>query len=253
MMELDQEEAPSGAPTWMVTFADLMSLLLTFFVLLLSFSTMEVVKFRQAMSSIQDAFGLRSPDDVSDAPSGSTPIADNIGAGLTPELLEQQLEEVLEQVGLQAKGEALKTPNGVILLVEGDLMFPSGESELSPETLPLLGGIAKYIMKVKGRVDVVGHTDNRPISTPVFPSNWELSAARAGQAVRYLVEQGVEPKRLRAIGQAETVPITSNETEEGRARNRRIEFIFSEQGSEDMPTTSPGELVESTSSEASVH
>ncbi len=245
MLPDDSDEAAEGAPEWMVTFADLMSLLLTFFILLLSFSTTEVMKFREAMGSIREALGLHSPDDPSKIPTGKTPLTDEIAEIGSPNLplakVEKQLQAVLETFGLQDQGETQRTPFGVILRLKGDLMFQSGKAELSPETFDLLEGLARYIGGIGGRIDVIGHTDNVPISTPVYPSNWELSAARAGQVVRFLVEHGVAPERLRAIGQADTVPIADNSTPEGRARNRRVEFLF-------VPVT-PGRVPETTMEE----
>ena len=242
----DHDEAPAGAPEWMVTFADLMSLLLTFFVLLLSFSTTEVIKFREAMGSIREALGLRSPDDPSKIPTGETPLTDEIAEIGSPALplskVEKQLQGVLETFGLQDQGEIQRTAYGVILRLEGDLMFDSGKAELSPDTFELLEGLAQYIGGIAGRIDVVGHTDDVPISTPVYPSNWELSAARAGQVVRFLVEHGVEAERLRAIGRADTVPIADNSTPEGRARNRRVEFLFVPGGPDRAPQVSIEEL-----------
>ncbi len=230
MVPDNNDDAPAGAPEWMVTFADLMSLLLTFFVLLLSFSTTEVIKFREAMGSIREALGMRSPDDVSKIPTGETPLSDEIAEigskSLPLDKVEKQLQDVLEAFGLEDQGETQRTDYGVILRLKGDLMFASGKAELSPDTFDLLEGLAQYIGGIAGRIDVVGHTDNVPIATPLYPSNWELSAARAGQVVRYLVEHGVAADRLRAIGQADTVPIADNSTPEGRARNRRVEFLF---------------------------
>ena len=90
----------------------------------------------------------------------------------------------------------------------------------------MLEQIAEYMKNGDETIDIVGHTDNIPIATSHFPSNWELSAARAGQAVRYMVEQGVPADRLRAIGQADTVPLAPNSDAKGRSTNRRIEFVF---------------------------
>jgi chemotaxis protein MotB len=239
MIGVEPEEVAGGAPDWIVTFADLMSLLLTFFVLLLSFSTTEVIKFREAMGSIKEALGVKSPNESSTVPSGQNPLTQNVddigGAGLSPSELEEQLEQVLKQFGLEAQGEAKQTVYGVVLQLEGDLMFHSGAAELMPETFALLNGLATVVNRVDRNVDVVGHTDNIPIATAVYPSNWELSAARAGQAVRYLVEHGVPSDRLRAIGRAETVPIDTNNTPEGRARNRRVEFVFTAKAGSEIP------------------
>jgi hypothetical protein len=94
------------------------------------------------------------------------------------------------------------------------------------EAQPILDRISDLVPRINYRVDVQGHTDSIPISTTAFPSNWELSAARAGRAVRYLVEKGAPAERFRAIGLAETRPVASNETSDGRANNRRVEFLF---------------------------
>jgi chemotaxis protein MotB len=227
-----KEEAKSGgAPAWMCTFADLMSLLLTFFVLLLSMSSTEAAKFRAMAGSLRDAFGMRS--DLALSP---TPMSDEIlphdderqGDDGQPETdeFERELKEALEALGVDTGELKLEGDDTVLLRLEGDLLFASGEATLKPEALPAIDAIAKYLRSTDYTLDVIGYTDNVPISTTVFPSNWELSAARAGQAVRRLTEQDVESDRLRAIGRAETQPIAGNDTPEGRSENRRVEFIF---------------------------
>lgn len=228
---LEQPDEPkAGAPDWMVTFADLMSLLLTFFVLLLSFANMEVVKFKSAVGSIQNALGLKSVFELSDVPSGNELLdhenpQEGDGQAVQEQIVEE-LERILEQAGLQNSGTAKVSKRGVVLQLEGDLLFASGEAAISPKALPVLDALSAYIAGQSRFVDVVGHTDDVPIATAVYPSNWELSAARAGQAVRYLSEKGVKPFRMRAIGQAHTVPVSENTTPEARANNRRVEFVF---------------------------
>lgn len=228
---LEQPDEPkAGAPDWMVTFADLMSLLLTFFVLLLSFANMEAVKFKTAVGSIQNALGLKSVFELSDIPSGSEVLEhqnENEGDGqAVQEQIVEELERILEQAGLESSGTAKVSKRGVVLQLQGDLLFASGEAVISPSALPVLDALSAYVGGQSRFVDVIGHTDNVPIATAVYPSNWELSAARAGQAVRYLSEKGVKPFRMRAIGQAHTVPVSENSTIEGRANNRRVEFVF---------------------------
>jgi len=227
----EPDEVKAGAPEWMVTFADLMSLLLTFFVLLLSFANMEVVKFKSAVGSIQNALGLKSVFDISDVPSGSEILdyenpREGDGEAQAQEQIVEELESILANAGLDDKGTAKVSARGVVLQLEGDLFFQSGEAAINKRALPVLDALSSYIAGQSRSVDVVGHTDNVPIATVVYPSNWELSAARAGQAVRYLSEKGVAAERMRAIGQAHTVPIADNSTAAGRAANRRVEFIF---------------------------
>lgn len=231
MSEFEVQDAPAeGAPDWIVTFADLMSLLLTFFVLLLSFSNMEIVKFRTMAGSVRNALGLKSEFDLSDVPMGSKllPYEDPKEGEGNPESqgLRQELEAMLREAGLPEKASVRTTSRGVALYIEGDILFDSGSAALRPEAWKILDQIAAMLPRVGYRVDVQGHSDSIPISTPAFPSNWELSAARAGRAVRYFVEKGVPSGRFRAIGLAETRPVSSNDTAEGRANNRRVEFLF---------------------------
>jgi chemotaxis protein MotB len=227
----DDDEAPAGAPEWIVTFADLMSLLLTFFVLLLSFSSTQAAKFEAVAGSLKDALGMRSELDLSDQPERRELIesvekqrAEQNPS--TPADLSRELQKLLAELGGRGRGVAGLTGQGIVLNISGDLMFSSGEATLSPEAIQILDRIANYVLQSDRPLDVVGHTDNVPISTPLFPSNWELSAARAGSAVRYLVDRGVDAERIRAIGRASTRPVESNSTAEGRSLNRRVEFIF---------------------------
>ena len=230
-MDSEPEEATAGAPAWVVTFADLMSLLLTFFVLLLSFSNTEIIKFRVMAGSVKNALGMKSEFALSDIPMGEKllPHKDpKDGAGKAQQEMAERLREVLEKSGLRQFGEATVTNRGVLLQLSGDLLFESGEARINKTALPILDGLAGLVIESGSSVDVVGHTDNVPITTHVYPSNWELSAARAGQAVRYLAEKGVPPERMRAIGQAHTIPIAGNDSDKARSANRRVEFLFVE-------------------------
>jgi chemotaxis protein MotB len=226
-----QDTPPEGAPEWMVTFADLMSLLLTFFILLLSFSNMEIVKFRTMAGSVRNALGLKSEFDLADIPMGNKllPYEDpkeGEGNSGNTQGLREELEQMLQEAGLPEKASVRITSRGVALYIEGDILFDSGSTAIRQEARPILDRLSELLPRVGYRVDVQGHTDAIPISTTAFPSNWELSAARAGRAVRYFVENGVPSQRFRAIGLAETRPVASNETAEGRANNRRVEFLF---------------------------
>ncbi len=243
-----EDEPKAGAPEWMVTFADLMSLLLTFFVLLLSFSSVEVEKFRQMSGSIKEAFGVRSDLAISDHPQSDDilPVIDTDpgSPAQAAEQVRQELNEMLKQTGLERRGGTEITPDGVVLQLSGDLFFDSGNADLNPAAFPVLDKIAEELERSGRNVDVIGHTDDIPISTAVYPSNWELSAARAGQAVRYLAEKGVEASHLRAIGQAQTAPIASNRTPAGRTENRRVEFLFRVNDQQDAAVKSPSEIAD---------
>ena len=208
-------EAPKkGAPGWMCTFADMMALLLTFFVLLVTMSNTELAKFRAMAGSMRHAFG--APADV-----GVQPMSDEILPLQDGGDLEQQfLDRLADAGGLEGNQDT------VVLQLESDLLFASGDAALTPAARPPLRAVARAMAGTDYSLDVVGHTDNVPIATQAFPSNWELSAARAGQAVRYLTELGVPAERLRAIGRADTAPVADNVTARGRGQNRRVELIF---------------------------
>ena len=231
-MQPAAEEAKAGAPDWLVTFADLMSLLLTFFVLLLSFSNIEVEKFKTLAGSIRSAFGLRSPFDLNDRATGSEMMPHKAPSELSPleqsqdRLMLVKLRDALERAGVEGKGTVKVTADGVVLKLDGDLMFGSGDTAIKPEAKQILDYIASIAANAGGTVEVQGHTDDVPISSARFPSNWELSSARAGSAVRYLTSRGVPPSRLRALGFADTRPVAPNSDPDNRARNRRVEFLF---------------------------
>jgi chemotaxis protein MotB len=106
------------------------------------------------------------------------------------------------------------------------VLFASGQAVLNPDSVRVLSAVAKVLGTVENPIQVEGHTDNMPISTPVFPSNWELSSARASSVVRLFVEQGVKPDRLVAVGYGDNHPVEGNETPDGRSRNRRVAIMI---------------------------
>jgi chemotaxis protein MotB len=227
-----EDEAPKGAPEWIVTFADLMSLLLTFFVLLLSFSSIEIEKFKTLSGSIRSAFGLRSELDISDTPMGvqvlpkPAPSYDDTPNDTPNHMLMVRLRRVLEDSELEDRGTVEVKEDGVALRLSGDAVFETGKAELKPAAYALLDELVTVASTSAGRIEVEGHTDDVPIATALYPSNWELSGARAGTAVRYLVSRGVPPLRIRAIGFADTRPLVPNDSAANRAKNRRVEFLF---------------------------
>ncbi len=165
-------------------------------------------------------------------------LTDRLPAGVAPapeaaETLTLAAREVAEAVAAapylpDLEGvEVSRVPEGVRLRVEDRLLFPSAQAELTEEGRTLVAErLREVVAHQPGEVEVQGHTDSRPIQTPRFPSNWSLSSARAIAIVEALIEDGVDPARLRAVGMADTRPLATNETAEGRARNRRVEVII---------------------------
>ena len=239
-----QEEPEEGAPAWMCTFADLSNLLFTFFVLLLSFANTDAQKFREMLGSVQDAFGVQK-ETWGDYMSKSTQAIDfsiqnqqekkDSEKQQNPMAMDQALS-IVQAVfeGMETQVEVLKGEDGVTVRVDGKLLFTAGSAELKPDATSVLNPIGLLLEKYTFDLYILGHTDSVPIETRVFPSNWELSGARSAAALRYLSGRGADPLRLVAVGFADSRPIAPNDTPEGRAKNRRVEFLFK------PPEGSPG-------------
>ncbi|MFK7861397.1 MAG: flagellar motor protein MotB [Granulosicoccus sp.] len=255
--EQECEECEEGLPEWLATFADLMSLLMCFFVLLLSFSEMDIQKYKQVAGSMKAAFGIQktvkadaipqgtsvikqefSPgkpeptvmnvvkqqttDDTSPEVRINTPIPENVSE--LKELLEGTLaEEIAEEIL-----EILVYEDGVMIRVREADAFPSGSAELQAGFIPVLDKLQSLFSETNGRIIVAGHTDSIPINTAAYPSNWVLSAARSASVVHYLAEtRFTDPGRIEIRAFADTQPVAPNNSAENRAKNRRIEINLS--------------------------
>ena len=229
--EEKQKECPKGAPLWVVTYGDMMSLLLTFFIMLVSFSNMDIQKFKEMLGSIEDAFGVQKEKVILTKEGQSAPV-DLMGnteaeREKRKEVLVNLLAEMIKESRLEDKVAVVKTDRGVILQIKGSLTFDPGKATLRREALKLFNNLIPILKKAPYDIIVEGHTDNLPIKSDKFPSNWELSSARAGAVVRYLINAGkLNPRRFIAEGLADTRPIAPNDTPENRAKNRRVNIVF---------------------------
>ena len=237
-----------GVAGWVVTYGDMMSLLLTFFILLLSFSSIQESKFKMAMESLQSALGMfNNTQDVIDFEKVVVPREEG---GATEEMLYEfrQLEQYLLEEGLDGQVEVSLTNEGIQIKIEDEFLFSSGRAELQNSAGAVLDKISGFLDGKPNAIEVSGHTDSLPIHTARFPSNWELSAARAIAVARRMQDTGIHPSRMRASGFGEYRPIADNGTPDGRAKNRRVEIFmtFDERannGTGDVPM--PASLVES--------
>ena len=206
-----------------------MTLLLCFFVLMFAMSTINEQKFMQAANSLAQALGVLPKDvgligEVSPA-IGTTGIAREQQEQIDIVKSMEQIAEIFQEEALQDLASIEVTGPGEVLIRMGDkVLFAPGESELKPQAIRVLAGIANSIQEKTEKVYIEGHTDNVPISTPEFPSNWELSTSRALSVVRLLEEAGIPPEQMAAVGHSQYIPIMSNDTPEGRAKNRRVEL-----------------------------
>lgn len=257
VMDTPTPRPKAGVPPWVVTFADLMTLLMCFFVLLLAFSEMDVAKFKQLSGSMKYAFGVQAEVEARTIPKGTSVIAQEFSPGKpepTPinvvkqftidsnlnslDALQEKSPEVSD-IAEQARRirEALRAEieNGsiavatedkkVIIHILENASFDSGMAQIRPDFLPVLSKIAGLIDENSGMVMVSGHTDNVPISTERFRSNWELSTSRAVSVAHVLLQTArLDESRFVVTGHADTRPRADNRTAANRARNRRVDI-----------------------------
>lgn len=223
------------APAWMVTYADLMSLLFALFVLILSFSEVNDDSFKRNAGPMREAFNQNS-DFQSDTPSNFTG-GDGILSGVKTLQLDVPPQERLREEMLQSLRQNLardlnsnlvemeETTNGVILRFPSSTAFEVAGAELAQSALQTLDKIIPILARTPGQIKVGGHTDNLPISTLQYRSNWDLSAARATSVIHYFLRSGqLQKQRLTSQGYADSRPMVPNNSDANRAKNRRVEI-----------------------------
>jgi chemotaxis protein MotB len=232
---IKESDCPKGLPGWLATFGDLMSLLLTFFVLMLSFSSMEEVKFHHAMGSLQGALGVfQSEPEMSQPIRISMPLVrGSLRQSNNIRKAAEALEKSLSDEGLEGDVTLEGTASGIVIRIQAPVIYQTGSAELQEDIQPALYKIGELLQLLPNEVVVQGHTDNVPISS-AFPSNWELSFQRAVNTVRFLItECNVQPKRLATEGFGQYRPLYANDSEANQRKNRRIEIHILYAGKED--------------------
>jgi chemotaxis protein MotB len=235
---IDEDECPKGLPGWLATFGDLMSLLLTFFVLLLSFSTTEEIKFKNAMGSLKSSLGVfESKPEMTQPIRVTLPLVrGSIRQSQNIRKSAENLEKTLSEEGLEGDVSLTGTSSGLVIRIQAPVLYDVGGAGLKSEISNVLMDLGAMLRELPNQVVVQGHTDNVPIADPKseFPTNWELSYQRAVNVLRFLItETLVMPTRMAAEGYGEYRPIASNATPEGRATNRRVEILILYAGEED--------------------
>ena len=282
MDELEESGDDGGGAGWLATFADLMSLLMCFFVLLLSFSEMDVLKFKRLAGSMESAFGVQQKFRANDPPKGTSIIAKEFSPGTprptplneiwqkTTDESRNSLEVACQDLGSSNAGESGDAQKMIVVDKVRDLVgeteqdaielatalskeiaagvleietagrtitlrikehgtFASGSAELAAEFKPVLKIIRQQLRDIEGGIVVEGHTDDDPIATQRFRSNWALSSARAVSVAHGLFEDPeIDQQRFTIAGYAETRPLVSNANRAGKARNRRVEVIVNQ-------------------------
>jgi len=264
-----------GAERWLITYADMITLLLVLFIILYSSANLDLQKFKALAESLREGFGATARGAAAGQQKGSeqgaSPVFSTSGGGVSPiqmfpenqtpiqimefaEMLEgtgeggglkaeieRMVAEMVKQAGAEVAGlgaavEVTYNERGIVITIYPDqILFDSGSARLKPGFMAILDVLAPKLKALPNSIEVDGHTDSVPISTATYPSNWELSAGRAGAVIRYLESRGLPSARLSASGYADTRPVGSNDTRQGRARNRRVELIVLRQAGEKLP------------------
>lgn len=225
----------AGMMRWLLTYADMITLLNVFFIILYAQSKVDREKFSQLAVSLAEAFNVG-------VMLGQQSTGYVLGRGgrfgtieLAPyQRITDEIGQFASQQGLTEEISVGLRREGVVVRLSGSLLFPSGQAELTPEGREVLHRLAYALRTTPGHVQIEGHTDNLPFSSPQYPSNWELSTARAAAVLRYFLEvEGLPADRFSIAGYADLRPVAPNDTRENRARNRRIEVFIQ------TPETSP--------------
>lgn len=251
-----KEEGSKGSPAWMTTFSDLMTLLLVFFVLLFAYSEIDVQKFRAIASSFKGVLDYEQSAIPMDNPTNNT--MSNNDKELLDKLKEKEkdkkeqesqnqnpvyektvnsneLDELLIRIknylrenNLEGVISATREKRGIVLVLQEKVLFDSGQAIIKKEAMPFLSKVAEMIDTIPNMVEVEGHTDSQRIIQPSpYPTNWNLSGARAANVVNYLIDKyNLVPERFKIAGYAYTQPVASNETVEGRQKNRRVVIVI---------------------------
>ncbi|MEN1968190.1 flagellar motor protein MotS [Lentibacillus sp. N15] len=248
-----RKKRDNGAPKWMVTYSDMVTLILVFFILLFSMSQIDQVKFDAVSESFRNRmiFDFYPSPVPADNPTESTSVQesgknsnefqnptelknrndrdDDESSEDSLDTLTQDVEKYLEKNNLKNVISANRTERGVVLVLQESILFDTGEAVILDSGKPFLNKIGSLLKKLPNAVKVEGHTDSRSISNYRYPSNWELSSARASSVIRYLIsENQFDKARFSSVGYGDTRPVVPNTSEKNWSKNRRVEIVILE-------------------------
>jgi chemotaxis protein MotB len=233
LTDIEEIAQTDGKSAWLMVYADLITLVMIFFILLFSISRMNMERMTDVLKTFEIDFRTDTP---------STSLFDLIDTGSIMEGKKldhfigmrevdtfQEIHSIIREKNLEKNMVATFVEGKIVLRIEGQVLFETGSADLLPVATRVLEGVIQIIKEnPQYHVEIQGHTDNRPIHTPKFASNWELSAIRAATVLRHLIENGISGERLSATGFADLRPIASNDNLEERRKNRRVEFVLKE-------------------------
>lgn len=225
---------------YLLTYADLMNLLLILFIILFAYSQVDTQKFQQLSQSLGAAFGNGSPPSVVQGSASGNSLIDfpaTMPSPVIPSSLEEQqiaglegeISGMIKTEGLGGDVSVKMTERGIVMSIDASLIFRSGSAELEKESIDKVLKIGKDILsKIPDKhIRVEGHTDNVPMKNAIFPSNWQLSAARAANVLMILVDQaGINPELISSVGYGEYTPVVENNSDANREKNRRVDIVI---------------------------
>jgi len=235
------EDEADNHERWLVSYADFMTLLFAFFVVMYAISSLNEGKYRVLSDALGNAFGQSRIAAPLPLPNGQLAPQLPLRPLATPKnrpsealrrerdrmtTMARSLLDALAPLVRQGQVRVTQSSRGINIEISASVLFAPGDARLADESSQALQAVAAVLKDDDHAIQVEGHTDNTPIATVVFPSNWELSAVRASSVVRLFVERGIGAERLTAVGYGETRPIASNGDPDGRQRNRRVEVII---------------------------
>ena len=215
---------------WMDTYADTITLLLTFFILLYSMSSTDNEKLKVIAAALKgEITGI--PTKLEDTPDALEGVLEQgIGLKNPYDALVEQVQDIINESGLTESIKIREEDTGIVLQLSESILFDTGRADLKPESTKVLDIISKLIPSIQNDIMVQGHTDNVPINSSTYKSNWELSTQRAVCVVKYFIEnKGLDPTRFSATGYGEYKPLVDNTTSENRAINRRVDILIVQQ------------------------
>lgn len=223
-MKKNSKDPEEKGGKWLSTFNDMVTLLLTFFVLILSMSKLDVAKVNEAVYAINDAFGMLSSAEKSDIKAFEPFI---LPIKTRRSSLSEKKRELAEHIDKIGNMDAKVMEGGVSVILKEKLFFKTGMSEIEEKNYPSLKNLCSILQKTDCQIRVEGHTDDVPIENKRFPSNWELSVARAVKVVKYFISKGnISPERLSAAGYGDSKPLYPNVSNHNRELNRRVGIIL---------------------------
>lgn len=235
MRRRSQEEEPDNHDRWLVSYADFITLLFAFFVVMYAISSVNENKYRSLAASLGAAF-TGAPVVAEPAARIAAPVQLPSRRQKESEVLRREREQmtkiardilsVLAPLVEQGKVRVTQLSRGITVEINASLLFAPGEAKLAAASGQALQAIAEVLRNDHHAIQVEGHTDDTPINSALFPSNWELSAVRASSVVRLFAENGVAEDRLKAVGYGSTQPVGDNATTQGRLRNRRVQVLI---------------------------